>query len=32
MAKHSIAAEFVYQLAEYGIKQIFGITGDAIQF
>ncbi|MCF6765520.1 thiamine pyrophosphate-dependent enzyme [Thiotrichales bacterium 19S3-7] len=30
MAKHSIAAEFVYQLAEYGIKQIFGITGDAM--
>ncbi|MFZ9035945.1 MAG: thiamine pyrophosphate-dependent enzyme [Francisellaceae bacterium] len=30
MATHSIAEEIVYQLAEYGIKQIFGITGDAM--
>ncbi|MBK2125322.1 thiamine pyrophosphate-dependent enzyme [Fangia hongkongensis] len=30
MAKHTVAAEFVYQLAEYGVKQVFGITGDAM--
>lgn len=30
MPKHTIAAEFVYQLAEYGITQVFGITGDAM--
>ena len=26
MEKHSIAAELVYQLAEYGVEQVFGIT------
>ena len=30
MAKHTVATEFVYQLAEYGVKQVFGITGDAM--
>ena len=30
MAQHTVAAELVYQLAEYGVKQVFGITGDAM--
>ncbi|MCL9781653.1 thiamine pyrophosphate-binding protein [Vibrio sp. S4M6] len=30
MPTHTVAEEFVYQLSEYGVKQIFGITGDAM--
>ncbi|MCL1123735.1 thiamine pyrophosphate-binding protein [Shewanella surugensis] len=30
MIKHSVAAEFVHQLSEYGVTQVFGITGDAM--
>ena len=30
MAKRIVAEELVFQLAESGVKQIFGITGDAL--
>ena len=30
MPNRNVAAELVYQLAEYGIKMVFGITGDAM--
>ena len=30
MPKHTVAEELVIQLSHIGIKQIFGITGDAL--
>ena len=30
MAKHTVAEEIALQLSNIGVKQIFGITGDAL--